>query len=96
MTPPPPAPPPRHQALWVCLILAAVTLALYWPVTGYEFVNYDDTDFITANSTVQAGVTARGLSTPSPPRSPATGIPSRWSATCWTASSSASARAGII
>jgi tetratricopeptide (TPR) repeat protein len=41
--------------------LAVVTLAVFWPVTHYEFVNYDDTDFITANPTVQAGVTARGL-----------------------------------
>jgi tetratricopeptide (TPR) repeat protein len=41
--------------------LAAVTLALYWPVTGYEFVNYDDIDFIADNPTVQAGITAGGL-----------------------------------
>jgi tetratricopeptide (TPR) repeat protein len=41
--------------------LAAVTLAVYWPVTGYEFVNYDDTDFIAFNPIVQAGVTAGGL-----------------------------------
>ena len=35
MTPPSPtlSPPPRRQALWICLLLAAVTLALYWPVT---------------------------------------------------------------
>jgi tetratricopeptide (TPR) repeat protein len=30
-------------------------------VTGCEFVNYDDTDFIAANPTVQAGITAGGL-----------------------------------
>jgi len=58
---PAPAPPSRHQTLWVCLVLAAVTLAVYWPVTGYEFVNYDDTDFIANNPVVQAGVTAPGL-----------------------------------
>ena len=63
MTPPPlkPAALPSHRTLWVCLLLAAVTLAVYWPVTGYEFVNYDDTDFITANPVIQAGVTAGGL-----------------------------------
>jgi len=41
--------------------LAAVTLAVYWPVTGYDFVNYDDTDFIAANPIIRAGVTAGGL-----------------------------------
>jgi len=41
--------------------LAAITLALYWPVTRFQFVNYDDTDFITGNPVIQAGVTANGL-----------------------------------
>ena len=59
--PPKPAPPFRRAALWVCLLLAAVTLAVYWPVTRYEFVNYDDSDFITTNPTVQAGLTVAGL-----------------------------------
>ncbi len=58
---PAPTPPRRHQALWICLLLAAVTLAVYWPVTGYEFVNYDDTDFIAYNPVIQAGITATGL-----------------------------------
>ncbi|MGA2541063.1 MAG: tetratricopeptide repeat protein [Verrucomicrobiota bacterium] len=65
MTPPPaspaPRPPSRLPALWICLLLAAITLAVYWPVTGYEFVGYDDSDFVTANPIVQAGVTLRGL-----------------------------------
>jgi tetratricopeptide (TPR) repeat protein len=58
---PTPSPPPRHQAPWICLFLAVITLAAYWPVTGYEFVSYDDSDFITANPIVQAGLTAQGL-----------------------------------
>jgi tetratricopeptide (TPR) repeat protein len=65
VTPPPPTPlarpPSRHRALWVCLLLAAVTLAVYWPVTRYDFVSYDDSDFVTANPIVQAGLTADGL-----------------------------------
>jgi len=58
---PAPAPPSRRQTLWICLLLAAVTLVLYWPVTRSQFVNYDDTDFITGNPIIQAGVTAGGL-----------------------------------
>ena len=63
MTPSPPAPAARsrRQTLWICLLLAAVTLVLYWPVTRFQFVNYDDTDFITGNPVIQAGVTAGGL-----------------------------------
>ncbi|HZM04174.1 MAG TPA: tetratricopeptide repeat protein, partial [Candidatus Saccharimonadales bacterium] len=39
----------------------AGTLLVYWPVTQYQFVNYDDTDFVTANPQVQAGLTAKGF-----------------------------------
>ena len=57
---------PREEStwkpsLWVCLLLALSTLVVYWPVTGHEFVNYDDTDYVTANPYVQAGLSAKGL-----------------------------------
>ncbi len=51
----------RKHLLWVCLLLALSTLAVYWPVTRHGFVNYDDTDYVTANPHVQAGLTAKGL-----------------------------------
>ncbi len=47
--------------LWVGVVLALVTLAVYLPVTSFQFVNYDDTDFVTANPHVQAGLTASQL-----------------------------------
>ena len=58
--------PPRlestwNHSLWVCLLLAVSTLVVYWPVTGHDFVNYDDTDYVTANPYVQAGLSAQGL-----------------------------------
>ena len=90
LSPPTASPPSRAKALWICLLLAAITLAVYWPVTGYEFVGYDDPDFITANPTVQAGLTVSGLHYALVPRSPATGIRSPFSATCSIASSSSS------
>jgi len=57
---------PRQEPSWkpllcVCLFLALSTLVVYWPVTGHEFVNYDDTDYVTANPYVQAGLSAKGL-----------------------------------
>ena len=51
----------RGPSLWISLFLAAGTLLVYWPVTKYEFVNFDDTDFVTANPRVQAGLTAESF-----------------------------------
>ncbi len=57
---------PRGQPNWkrlllICLFLALSTLVVYWPVTRHGFVNYDDTDYVTANPYVQAGLSAKGL-----------------------------------
>jgi Flp pilus assembly protein TadD len=41
----------------LCLLLVAVTLVVYWPVTRYDFVNYDDPDYFSSNPHVQAGLT---------------------------------------
>ncbi len=48
-------------AALICLALAVVTTALYWPITHYGFVNFDDDDYITNNSHVQAGLTRAGV-----------------------------------
>jgi protein O-mannosyl-transferase len=47
--------------LWLALLLFAGTLALYSPVRSYDFVNYDDPDYVTANPHVPKGITADGL-----------------------------------
>jgi len=49
------------ESLAIGLFLALSTLALYWPVTRHEFVNYDDTDYVTQNTYVQAGLSGQGL-----------------------------------
>ena len=53
--------PSRKPLFCICLFLALSTLVVYWPITRHEFVNYDDTDYVTANPYVQAGLTAKGL-----------------------------------
>ena len=45
----------------ICLALALVTTALYWPISHHDFVNFDDDDYITNNSHVQAGLTWTGV-----------------------------------
>jgi tetratricopeptide (TPR) repeat protein len=51
----------RGASLWISLFLTAGTLLVYWPVTHHEFVSFDDTDFVTANSHVKAGLTMEGF-----------------------------------
>lgn len=43
------------------LILTALTLAVYWPVRDFEFVNYDDTGYVTKNRSVRMGLSAESL-----------------------------------
>jgi tetratricopeptide (TPR) repeat protein len=55
-----PPTPVAAQPRWLGWLLAGLltlgTLALYWPVTGFEFINYDDPLFVTANVHVQGGL----------------------------------------
>jgi len=50
----------RYRAALLCVGLAAVTLALYWPVTHHDFVNVDDPRFIYQNPHTEAGLTWAG------------------------------------
>ena len=47
--------------LWIYLFLAAAVFAAYSQVLHFEFVTYDDPDYVTANPHVQAGLTLAGL-----------------------------------
>jgi tetratricopeptide (TPR) repeat protein len=45
----------------IAALLVLVTIALYWPATQCDFVNYDDPDFVTANPHVQGGLNWEGV-----------------------------------
>ena len=45
----------------LCLLLALVTAAVYWPVAKHGFINFDDPDYVSANPRVQAGLTAESV-----------------------------------
>jgi len=47
--------------LLIGLLLAAVTLILYWPVQSFDFVNFDDDIYVTDNRQVQRGLSMEGL-----------------------------------
>jgi len=56
----------RSSSSWkvtalLSLLLAAVTAVLYMRVAQYDFVNYDDTIYVTQNAQVQAGLTPETL-----------------------------------
>ena len=50
-----------RQNSWICLGLLAAAFALYAPVRQFEFVNYDDNEFVTENPYVRHGFTAVGV-----------------------------------
>ena len=45
-----------NQPLLLALLLVVATLALYYPVHGHPFVNYDDSLYVTDNVQVQSGI----------------------------------------
>ena len=45
------------RSLALCLLLAAVTLAVYWPVSRAEFTNYDDNEYVSENPHIVRGLT---------------------------------------
>jgi protein O-mannosyl-transferase len=48
---------PAKRTPLLCLLLAAVVLMFYSPVTHNGFINYDDVGYITANPHVRSGLT---------------------------------------
>ncbi|HEX5000595.1 MAG TPA: hypothetical protein VFY29_20395, partial [Terriglobia bacterium] len=54
-----PAQPPNTGWL-IAIGLVALTLAVFWPVGGHGFLNYDDPIYVTENRQIQQGLTAAG------------------------------------
>ena len=51
-----------HGSAWlVCFLLGAATLAVYWPVRHFEFLNYDDTDGIVRSAAIRGGLSWAGV-----------------------------------
>ncbi len=52
---------PKKQILIIYLVLAIVTLAVFWQVNQYDFVNADDPVYVIENSNIQSGITPDGF-----------------------------------
>jgi hypothetical protein len=46
----------NRRTWFACLFLAFATFAIYWPVRHYDFVDYDDDDYVFNNPVVRAGL----------------------------------------
>ena len=55
--PAPLAPPARPRIWLLALGLALLTLAVFWPATGYDFINLDDETYVYENPHVATGLT---------------------------------------
>ncbi len=51
----------RRSALLLSAALAAAIAALYWPVTGYDLVNFDDRHYILQDPLVRGGLSWAGV-----------------------------------
>src|ERR1700722_20768485 len=51
----------KHLIAMLWLALAVVTFAVYLPMLGHDFINFDDPDYITNNPHVKAGLTWPGI-----------------------------------
>ncbi|MGD0597768.1 MAG: tetratricopeptide repeat protein [Sedimentisphaerales bacterium] len=51
----------NHRRLLICILLAAVTFAVYLPVRNYEFLHYDDDVYVTNNTEVKSGLSWQGV-----------------------------------
>jgi hypothetical protein len=52
---------PRKQKLIVYIALTVITLAVFWQVNHYAFINLDDPVYVTENSHIQSGITLDGF-----------------------------------
>jgi hypothetical protein len=46
-----------RRNLFICLLLAGITLAVFWPVSRYDFISHDDPAYVTENAHTQQGLT---------------------------------------
>jgi tetratricopeptide (TPR) repeat protein len=53
-----------RRNIFICLLLAGVTLAVYWPVGHLDFINYDDggkDGYVVENANVESGITLESI-----------------------------------
>ena len=57
----PPPPQPHSSVVWIYAALLAATFAVYARVGQFDFVNFDDPEYVTGSPQVRAGITVAGV-----------------------------------
>ena len=50
-----------RQKLIIYIILAIITVAVFWQVNKFDFINFDDNLYVTANPNIMSGITLQGF-----------------------------------
>jgi protein O-mannosyl-transferase len=58
---PPTNAPDKSRKIAICIFLMIATFAVYWQATGYEFINFDDNEYLTNNQHVKSGLTGESI-----------------------------------
>jgi len=56
-----PGPKKRRPDVLIYILLAVATVIVYWPVHGFEFLNFDDPAYVSANPHVFRGLTGEDV-----------------------------------
>jgi tetratricopeptide (TPR) repeat protein len=51
----------QKQIFLVCVVLIIATLAVFWQVKQFDFINLDDPVYVTQNSNIQSGISPDGF-----------------------------------
>ena len=51
----------KYPKTILCIALCILTIAAYWPVKNYPFINYDDGDSVYANKRITSGLTIQNI-----------------------------------
>src|SRR5437899_589519 len=49
------------QPALICLLLVAGSLIVFWPIHRFDFLNFDDGDYVTSNPHVQSGLSTKNV-----------------------------------
>ena len=52
---------PKKQIMIVYIILIVATLAVFWQVNQFDFINLDDPVYVIENKNIQSGITSNGV-----------------------------------
>ncbi len=53
--------PLRWKIMMIILVLSMLTLAIYWQVQRFNFINYDDNMYVTQNNHVKSGINLQSV-----------------------------------